>query len=304
MTDVLVIGAGAAGLTAAIYAGRAGLSCTVLEGEAAGGQILNSPEVANYPALPNVSGYDFSMALNDQAKLFGANIEYASVLSSSIKGPAKHLETANGHYEGRTLIIANGAKRRKLGCPGEEKLSGRGVSYCATCDGAFFKGKDVAMVGGGNTALEDALYLSTICRKVYIIHRRDGFRAAEVLVKSAKERENIQLELSCDVVSIDGENSVEGITIKNCNEPGARTLPVSAVFVAIGLAPDNGMFSGTLELDKSGYIVAGEDCKTNIEGVFAAGDTRTKQLRQLVTAAADGAVAAFGAANLLNAGGF
>jgi len=303
MTDVLVIGAGAAGLTAAIYACRAGLSCTVIEKEAAGGQILNSPEVANFPALPSVTGFDFSMALYNQAQSFGAKIEYADVTAANIRGQAKHLETSAGHFEGRTLIIANGAKRRHLGCEGEERLAGHGVSYCATCDGAFFRGKDVAMVGGGNTALEDALYLSTICRRVYLIHRRDGFRAAEVLVKSAEERENIQMELSCDVLSINGDSAVESVTIKNCHEDGARTIPVSAVFVAVGLAPDNGLFAGTLELDKSGYIVAGEDCRTNIEGVFAAGDTRTKQLRQLVTAAADGAVAAYGAAGLLNVGG-
>ena len=304
MTDVLVVGAGTAGLTAAIYACRTGLSCTVLESESPGGQILNSPEVENFPALPKVSGFDFSMALYKQAQESGAKIEFADVLSANIRGRAKHLETTEGYYEGKTLIIANGAKRRKLGCAGEERLAGRGVSYCATCDGAFFRGKDVAMVGGGNTAMEDSLFLSTLCNKVYIIHRRDSFRASNVLTESVKQRGNIELVMHGGVESINGENAVESLSVKDLKTGEIKNIPVSAVFIAVGLVPDNGAFAGDIELDKSGYIVAGENCRTNIEGVYAAGDTRTKQLRQLVTAAADGAVAAFEAANYLNTGGF
>lgn len=303
MTDVLILGAGTAGLTAAIYSRRAGLTCTVIEGNAPGGQILNSPIVENYPALPDVSGFDYSMALMQQAEKLGAEIVYQKVSGFEIDDGVKKLITDTEEICGKTLIIAGGAQRRKLHCPGEDSLSGHGVSYCATCDGAFFKDKDVAIIGGGNTALEDALYLSTICKKVYLIHRKASYRAADVLVESVCDKENIERIYESNVVSINGASHVESITI-NSSVEGEFTIPVSAVFVAIGSVPENSIFEKYIELDSSGYIVSDENCLTKVQGVFVAGDTRTKPLRQLVTAAADGAVAAYQAANYLNVGGF
>lgn len=296
--DCIIIGAGTAGLTAAIYAQRAGLKTVVLEGTLYGGQITNTPDVENYPALDKISGFEFAMNIYNQAVKFGAQVEMESVVRVELEGDVKKAFTESEEYNAKTLIIANGAKRRTLGCPGEEELSGKGVSYCATCDGAFFKGKDVAIVGGGNTALEDAIYLASVCNKVHVIHRRDEFRASSVIVDALKAKENIEIHYDSVTESINGENKVESITIKNVKTGEISTIDVSGVFVAVGMVPDNEMYA-PVKLDKAGYIIAGEDCKTNIDGVFVAGDTRTKTLRQLVTAAADGAVAANEVANYI-----
>lgn len=296
--DCIIIGAGTAGLTAAIYAQRAGLKTVVLEGTLYGGQITNTPDVENYPALDKISGFEFAMNIYNQAVKFGAQVEMESVVRVELEGEVKKAFTESEEYNAKTLIIANGAKRRTLGCPGEEELSGKGVSYCATCDGAFFKGKDVAIVGGGNTALEDAIYLASVCNKVHVIHRRDEFRASSVIVDALKAKENIEIHYDSVTESINGENKVESITIKNVKTGEVSTIDVSGVFVAVGMVPDNEMYA-PVKLDKAGYIIAGEDCKTNIDGVFVAGDTRTKTLRQLVTAAADGAVAANEVANYI-----
>lgn len=296
--DCIIIGAGTAGLTAAIYAQRAGLSTVVLEGTLYGGQITNTPDVENYPALEKVSGFDFAMSIYNQAVSFGAQVEMENVIKVELEGEIKKAFTEYEEYNAKTLIIANGAKRRKLNCPGEEEFAGKGVSYCATCDGAFFKGRDVAIVGGGNTALEDAIYLASQCNKVHVVHRRDEFRASSVIVDALKAKENIIIHYDSVTESINGENNVESITLKNVKTGEVTTTEVSGVFVAVGMVPDNQMYS-PVALDKAGYIIAGEDCKTNVEGVFVAGDTRTKTLRQLVTAAADGAVAANEAANYI-----
>ncbi len=296
--DCIIIGAGTAGLTAAVYAQRAGLKTVVLEGGIYGGQITNTPDVENYPAIDKISGFEFAMNMYNQAVKFGTVVEMESVTKVELEGDIKKAYTASEEYCAKTLIIANGAKRRKLGCPGEEELSGKGVSYCATCDGAFFKGKDVVIVGGGNTALEDAIYLASICNKVHVVHRRDEFRASSVIVESLKAQKNIEIHYDSVTESINGENKVESVTLKNVKTNEAETIEVSGVFVAVGLVPDNEMYA-PVKLDKTGYIIAGEDCKTNIDGVYAAGDTRTKTLRQLVTAAADGAVAANEAANYI-----
>lgn len=299
MNDLIIIGAGTAGLTAAIYGQRAGLSCRVFEKYAPGGQIVNSPSIENYPGMYGVSGYDYSMALFEQAQKLGAEIEFAEVAGIEISGKIKKVITASGEFEAKTVIIANGAARRKLGCPGEDKFEGRGVSYCATCDGAFFRGKTVAVVGGGESAFEEAEYLSKICEKVYLIHRRDSFRAAKTAVDAILANKNVTLLTNSAIGEIKGESSVSSAVIKNIASGSEIEIPLSAVFVSIGLMPENKMFKDMIELDEYGYIRADEDCRTAVEGVFVAGDTRSKKLRQLVTAASDGAAAATEAANYI-----
>lgn len=301
MIDVLIIGAGCAGLTAAIYAKRAGHSVVVLEKFFHGGQISVTNEVENYPAIDKISGPELANRIYEQAAALGADIRYEDVLSAELEGPVKRVTTSGGHYEARTVIVANGVQRRKLQCPGEEKFLGRGVSYCATCDGAFFKEKDAAVIGGGNTALEDALFLANLCRRVYIVHRRDAYRGEKLLAEAVAARENIIPLLHRTVESIGGGDTVESVTLWDTQAGTRETLPVSAVFVAIGMQPDNGLFA-PLGLDENGYIQADESCTTRVPGVFVAGDTRTKWLRQIITAAADGAVAATRAGHYIETG--
>lgn len=299
MYDITIIGAGTAGLTAAIYGQRAGLSCKVFEKYAPGGQIVNSPSIENYPGMYGVSGYDYSMALLEQAQKLGTEVEFAEVTGVDFSGKTKKVITSAEDFEAKAVIIANGAARRKIGCKGEEEFEGRGVSYCATCDGAFFRGKTVAVVGGGESAFEEAEYLAEICDKVYLIHRRDVFTAAKTAVDSLLKKKNVTLLTNSVIEEIKGENAVSSAVIKNRANQSKVEVPLSAVFVAIGLVPENGLYKDVLTLDEYGYFDAAEDCKTNIEGVFAAGDTRKKQLRQLVTAASDGAAAATAAANYI-----
>ncbi|HIV87126.1 MAG TPA: FAD-dependent oxidoreductase [Candidatus Pygmaiobacter gallistercoris] len=289
--DLGVIGAGPAGLSAAIYAARGGLSVVCFEREVHGGQIINSPEVENYPALGKVSGADFANALYEQATGFGAEVVYEEILSAELTGEVKLLRTAAREYRVRAVVLAGGVTRRKLGCPGEERLLGRGVSYCATCDGAFFAGRTVAVVGGGNTAVEDALYLAARCEKVYLIHRRQGFRASEAELAKLRANPRVEFLLDAQVAEIRGENQVESILLRSTAGAPDRVIPVAAVFVAVGLIPNNEMFRGQLPLTAQGYLTADENCRTALPRVYAAGDTREKALRQLVTAAADGALA-------------
>ena len=293
MTDLIILGAGTAGLSAAIYAVRAGLSLRLLETSLPGGQILNSPDVDNYPGIPSISGFDFVQNLTAHAAGLGVEPEFTAVSQADLAGNVKRIRTGREVLESRAVILATGASHRSLGCPGEAELRGKGVSYCATCDGAFFRGKDVAVVGGGNTALEDALFLANLCRRVYLIHRREEFRAQQAAVNAVRSRENIQLVLGEQVERISGDRLVSAVTLKS-----GRELPVSGVFIAVGLAPNTALFEGQLDLD-NGYIRAGEDCHTSLPGDFAAGDVRTKPLRQLITAAADGAVAAVEAGKYL-----
>lgn len=299
MLDSIIIGAGPAGLTAAIYALRYGLKIIVFDKGFYGGQVANTTEVANYPALPNISGMEFSTNIYQQAIDLGADIRFESIDSVSFNNKIKSVTTNNGTYEAKTVIIANGAKRRLLECKGEKEFTGKGVSYCATCDGAFFKNKDVAIVGGGNTALEDCLFLSNICNKVYLIHRRDKFSGDKLLVNSIKSKSNIQILYNYAVQKINGDKTVSSIEIKNLQDNSVQALDLSGIFIAIGYVPDNSIFKG-IEVDKVGYIISDENCKTNIEGIYVAGDSRTKILRQIITAAADGAVAAFQASNYIN----
>ena len=302
MTDVIIIGAGPAGLTAALYAARAGLSVLVLEKNIFGGQVALTNEVENYPAIEHITGVEFSMNLYKQVVKQNVEVRLEEVKRVDFSGDTKKIFTDSGEYEAKTVIIANGVKRRKLGCDGEAAFSGRGVSYCETCDGAFFKGKNVAVVGGGNTALEDALFLSNICKSVTVLVRRDKVRAERLLFEASKEKTNINFTYNTIVTEICGESSsVSHVNVKNNTSTENLKLDVAAIFIAIGLEPSNSIFSEFVELDKHGYIVADETCLTNVAGVFVAGDTRTKALRQIVTAAADGAVAAKNVVKYLNA---
>jgi len=298
--DVVIIGAGPAGLSAAVYARRAGLSVAVLEQNIYGGQIVNTPEVENYPGTGKTTGVELAMALYNQAADTGADIILEGVIEVKLTADPKVVVTTGGEYEAGAVIIANGAKRRHLGCKGEEEFSGRGVSYCATCDGAFFRGKEVSIVGGGNTALEDALFLANNCAKVTLIHRRDEFRGSKILADAVVAKENIEILYDSTVEEVSGGSVVEHIRVRNKISREEKLLPVSALFVAVGLSPENSLFEGQVELNEAGYIKAGEDCCTSCAGVFVAGDTRTKELRQIVTAAADGAVAATAAARWLD----
>lgn len=295
--DIIVVGAGCAGLTAAIYCARAGKSVLVLENESIGGQISTSPKVENYPGIASISGIDFSDKLFEQATDLGVSVELEHAEKLIDNGGTKTVVTDYGTHTCKAVILATGVKHRKLGLDNEEKLIGRGVSYCAVCDGAFFKGKPVAIAGGGNSALQSAIMLSSICEKIFLIHRRSEFRAEERLVENARAISNIEFVLDSTVEALVGEDKLKAIITKN-KEGEERTIEVSGLFVQVGQVPENSVFSDIISLDAGGYIIASEDCKTNINGVFAAGDCRTKQIRQLTTAAADGSVAALAACNI------
>ena len=288
--DVIVLGAGPAGLAAGIYGKRAGFNILVLDTSSlSGGQILNTYEIDNYPGFPGVSGTQLADAMKTHCEKLGVEFARGKVSSIIDKGETKELITKKQNFEAKTVIIATGASNRKLGCPGEEDLSGLGVSYCATCDGAFFKDKTVAVVGGGDVALEDAIYLSRFCTKVYLIHRRDEFRGAQVLQDKVNSINNIEIIYDTVVNSIEGTASVESINIHNNKTEESRDLKVDGIFIAVGTVPNTGFLSDLVAVDSKGYIVADETCKTSREGIYAAGDVRTKQLRQVITATADGA---------------
>lgn len=295
MYDIIIVGAGTAGLSAAIYGVRAGKSVLVLEANVYGGQIINTPEIENYPGIKHISGYEFATNLYEQAKDLGADIKYEKVVEIKSEQEVKVVITEKETYTTKSIILATGAKNRPLGLEKEKELIGRGISYCATCDGAFFRGKEVAVNGGGNTALEDALFLSSYCSKVYVIHRRDTFRGEEKLLQSLKEKKNVEFILNSYIDELLGVDKLEGIKVRNKITKEEKQINISGLFIAIGQMPENMIFSNIVELDDSGYIKAMEDCKTNIEGIFVAGDTRTKSVRQLATAASDGAIAGLAA---------
>ncbi|MBR4700312.1 MAG: thioredoxin-disulfide reductase [Oscillospiraceae bacterium] len=300
MFDIIIVGAGPAGLTAAIYGRRASKSVLVLEAKAWGGQIINTPDIENYPVVAHISGFDFANQLYEQAKALGAEIVLDKVVELRDLGDRKEVVTPRQTYEARTVILATGSENRKLGVEGEDRLVGRGVSYCATCDGNFFRKKTVAVVGGGNTALEDALYLADLAEKVYLIHRRDQFRGEETTVAKLKQRENVEMIYNAIVTRLLYEKRLTGIEVTDKLDGSVRTLALQGLFVAVGRIPENENFRSLVELDPSGYAVADESCHTRTPGVFVAGDNRTKAVRQLVTAAADGAVAATEAVKYLN----
>ena len=299
MYDIGIIGGGTAGMTAAIYGQRAGKKTIIIEGGAFGGQITSSSNVENYPGIASVSGSEFSMNLLDQAVKLGAETAMEQVTGIREDGSGKVIETAAKEYPCRSVILATGVTHRHLGVPNEERLTGAGVSYCATCDGMFFRGRDVAVVGGGSTALQDAEFLSNYCRKVYLIHRRDEFRGEDSIVKRLSGKENVEFVLSATVKEIIGDQSVEGLTLNNKKTGEEFKLDVSGVFIAVGQIPKNEIFADVVKLDGDGFILAAEDCVTSHPGIFAAGDCRTKEVRQLTTAAADGAVAALAACKFI-----
>lgn len=297
--DIIVIGAGPAGLTSAIYGRRANKKVLVLEAKSYGGQIINTLDIENYPAEEHISGFDFATKLYNQAKNLGAEIVFEKAVEVNDLGKEKEIKTTKNTYKTKTVIIATGSENRKLGLPNENELIGKGISYCATCDGAFYKKKIVAVVGGGNTALEDALYLSNIANKVYLIHRRDKFRAEEKVVELIKEKDNIELLYNSNITKLISNEKLEKIEITS-NDGNIKTINIDGLFVAVGRIPKNQNFAKLVELDENGYIVANENCHTNIEGIFVAGDNRTKTVRQLVTATSDGANAATSAIKYIN----
>ena len=299
MYDIIIIGAGPSGLTAAIYGMRANKKVLVLEKNSYGGQIVNTQDIENYPVAEHINGFDFATKLYNQAKNLGAEIKFQKVVAVNDLGDTKEVVTSKDTYKCKAVILATGNENRKLGLPNEDKLVGKGVSYCATCDGNFYRNKTVAVVGGGNTALEDALYLTDICEKIYLIHRRDEFRGEEKTVNLLKEKKNIEFVLNSNVTKINGDTVLESIEVTN-NDGKTKELKVDGLFVAVGRVPENEAFSNLVELDNSGYIKAGEDCLTNVKGIFASGDNRTKEVRQLVTATSDGAVAATKAVKYIN----
>lgn len=300
MYDLIIIGSGPAGLGAAVYGRRAGLSTLVIEkNPMSGGQVLNTYEVDNYLGLPGMNGFDMGMKFREHAEKMEAKFMEADVNGIEDNGDYKTVLTSEGELQGRSVIIASGATHSHLGVPGEEELSGMGVSYCATCDGAFFRGKDVAVVGGGDVAVEDAIFLARICRKVYLIHRRDSLRAARSLQKAMMAMENVEICWDSVVESINGEDGVTDISVRSKKTGELEKLEVQGVFIAVGIRPNSEPFVGNIAADERGYLIAGEDCATSMPGVFAAGDIRTKKLRQIVTAVADGANAVEGAQEFL-----
>ncbi len=289
MYDVIIIGAGPAGLTSGLYASRAGKSVLIFEGAVFGGQISQSNEVENYPAIKKISGAEFTANLMAQAKEFGCEIKTEKVLTVT-DGETKTVTTRKGEYKAKNIIFALGTKPKKGNIENEQEYIGRGLSYCALCDGNFFRNRTVSVVGGGNTALHDALYLSEICAKVYLIHRRDTFRGEQSLQNQIKEKDNIELVLESVPVSLSGKPLLSEITVENVNTKERRTISTNAVFLAIGQQPQTAEFSDLLPLDEYGYVLAGEDCKVK-DGIYAVGDCRKKSVRQLTTAVADGTVA-------------
>lgn len=291
--DVLVLGGGPGGYTAAMYAARSGLRTLVLERLAAGGQMALTHQVDNYPGFDEgVDGFTLGIKMQQGAERFGAQTVYADVQSVELEGKIKKLHTEQGTFFGRTVIVATGANPRKLGLPMEQELTGRGVHYCAACDGMFYRGKTVVLVGGGNSAVADALVLSRVAEKVILVHRRDTLRASKIYHEPLEQTENIEFRWNSEVVSLHYGGRVDGVTVRNKVSGEEERISCDGIFVSIGREPATILFAGQLELDEAGYIVAGESTKTNLSGVYAVGDVRTKAVRQIVTATADGAVAA------------
>ena len=294
MYDCIIIGCGPSGMTAGIYLRRAGKSVLILEKSMPGGQMVYTKNIENYPAFSSIDGVTLSTNMFDQVKSLGVDIKFEEVTSCDLLGKIKTVKTHKGEYTSKCVYIATGAYARPLMVQNEKKYMQNGISYCATCDGALFKGKEVAIVGGGNTSLEDCIYLSNIAKKVYLVHRRDEFRGDEISVNKVKQLEKdglVKLLLSCEVVALGGEDNLENITILNKKTNTTSNIDVSALFVAIGRKPDTEFLSG-INLDSSGYIIVDEYKQTNIDGVFAGGDVSTTPLKQIVTACSDGAISA------------
>ena len=291
--DVLVIGGGPGGYTAALYAARANLSVMVLEKLTPGGQMGTTDVIDNYPGFPEgVGGFELALQMQKGAQRFGAQTQLTEVISVELGGTVKQVRTQDGTYQARTVVLASGAHPRELGLSGEQELRGRGVSYCATCDGMFYRGKTVAVVGGGNTAVSDVLYLSRLCQKVYLIHRRDQLRASKVYLDPLQQAENVEFVWDSQVQKLLYGDMLTGVQVRHKKTGELREIPCDGLFVAVGHVPNTELYQGQVELDQAGYVLADETTRTNLPGVFAVGDLRKKPLRQVITAASDGAVAA------------
>ena len=298
--DILIIGGGPAGYTAALYGARSGFRTAVLEKLSPGGQMATTSDIENYPGFPGVvDGFELGEKMQQGAEQAGAETVYAEVTSVDLKADPKVVETSEGTYLGRTVIIATGAHPRKLGLAQEENLVNRGIAYCATCDGSFYKGKTVVVNGGGNTAVGDALYLAKLAKKVYLVHRRDTLRATPIYLQRLKDA-HVEIIWNSVISGLEADKKLTAVDVKNVQTGNVTKLPADGLFVAIGQLPENSLVAGQVATDKAGYIVAGEDTKTSVPGVFAIGDVRTKQVRQIITAAADGAVAVHFAEEYLN----
>ena len=304
MYDIIIVGGGPAGLTAAIYALRARRSVLLVEKMVIGGQVTQTDNIENYPGFESISGPELSMKMYEQAEKLGLKTVYSDVKSMSLEGDVKKIETFDGAFESKAVILAMGAVARSLDIDSEREFRGKGVSYCATCDGNFYKNKVVAVVGGGNSSVGEALYLSNLASKVYLIHRREEFRAEEVVMQKVNEiaetTGKIEIITNTVVKDIEGNGKVESIILTNLAEKTEKEIPVDGVFVAIGRKPDTALLEGVVELDPSGYIITNEEMYTNVAGVFAAGDVRKKGLKQIVTACSDGAIAATEAVEYIN----
>lgn len=291
--DVIIVGGGPAGYAAALYAARANLSTLVLEKFSPGGQMATTDMIENYPGFPEgINGFELAIQMKNGAERFGVTSKLTEVKSVDLQATPKLVTTRKDTFEAKTVILATGAFPRELGLPNERELRGRGVSYCATCDGMFYRDKTVVIVGGGNTAVADAIFLAKICKKVYLVHRRDELRASKTYMETLKRAENIEFVWDSEVTELHAEQFLTGVTVRNKKNSETRLLDCDGVFVAIGNIPNAELVKGQIELDEAGYVIADETTKTNVEGVFAIGDMRQKPLRQVVTAVADGAVAA------------
>ena len=300
MYDIIIIGAGPAGMTASIYASQARKKVLLLEKSVYGGQIVVADKVKNYPGFEEISGYEYATKLYNQAKKLNPDIKFEEVLQIKNNENYKEVITNKDSYKSKSVIIATGSKNRKLGLNNEDKLIGKGISYCATCDGMFFKDKVVAIYGGGNSAIDDALYLSNIAKKVYVIYRRKKFKFDSVNLDKLKDKNNVEFILNSNITDIKGEEKLEYITIKDNETNKENDLIIDGLFIAIGYIPVSSMCSNLIDLDNKGYIVSKEDCKTNIDGIFVAGDIRIKEIRQLTTACSDGTIAALNACKYIN----
>lgn len=291
--DVVIIGGGPGGYTAALYAARANLTVLLLEKLTPGGQMGTTDVIDNYPGFPEgINGFELAMQMKQGAERFGVETKLSEVLSVDLKGAVKQIRTADGTYQAKTVVLASGAHPRELGLAGERELRGRGVSYCATCDGMFYRGKTVVVVGGGNTAAADVLYLSKLCKKVYLVHRRDTLRASKVYLDPLQKAENVEFVWDSEVQEILQDGKVQGVLVRNKKSGEKTEFSCDGLFVAVGYLPNTGLFRSQVETDEAGYVLADETTRTSLPGVYAVGDLRRKPLRQVVTAAADGAVAA------------
>lgn len=300
MYDIIIIGAGPAGMTAAIYACQARKKVLLLEKEAFGGQILKADKVKNYPGYEEISGFDYSNKLYSQVKKLNPDIKFEEVLQIKNNIKDKEVITLKGNYISKSIIIATGAESRKLGINNEDRLLGKGISYCATCDGMFFKDKIVAITGGGNNAIDEAIYLSNIVEKLYVIYRRKEFRIEATNLNELKEKDNVEFIMDSNIIDIKGKEKLESITILNNTSKEESSLDINGLFIAIGHIPVSSICNNLIDLDEKGYIISDETCKTNIEGIFVAGDIRIKDIRQLTTACSDGTIAALQACKYLS----